>query len=773
MDNKYESGKIEKKWQEYWEKKKIYQFDPKSNKKFYSIDTPPPTVSGKMHIGHAFSYSQGDFIARFWRMNQGVFYPFGTDDNGLPTEKLIETLKKVKSKEMSREEFIKLCLKTLEEITPDFVQDWKDLGISCDYHKTYSTIDGSSRKLSQKYFIELYKKKLVYRKTFPTIWDVKFQTPVAQAELEDKQKQSLFSTLKFEVKAHELHIATTRPELLGACVAVFVHPNDDRYRKLIGKKARVPLFNHEVPIIADKSSNMEKGTGALMVCSYGDKYDVDAISRYKLEPRIIINKDGTLNITPYDGLTIKKAREKILEDLKKNRMIVDQKKIEHTVNVYEKSGEEIEFLPTEQWFIKILDKKKQLIKLGEKIKWHPEFMFKRYKNWVEGLEWDWSVSRERHFGVPTPFWCCPKCNGIITPEDEELPVDPIETKKKCPNCKVEAVPETSVLDTWATSSLTPQIASSLFGNKIKIPYSLRQQAHDIIRTWTFYTIVRAYLHEGEIPWKDVMVSGFVTLDGKKMSKSKGNVVDPRIAMKKYGSDCLRFLAAGSKLGEDLDYNEKDLVAGERFLTKLWNASKLSLTFLKNYGEKRVEFEPFDRYFLIKLDSVVKEATESFEKYDFGQAKRAVDGFFWGSFCDNYLEIAKKRLYNDMGIKTESAKYTLHKILITILKLYAPIVPHITEEIYNNFGRGSIHTSSWPEYESLKDKDLEGSGDLALNVVYQVRKFKADIKKSLKEEILLTLDDKKLEIFKDDLESVCHAEIKFGKEFKVEMKNQHE
>ena len=669
MDIVYESGKIEKKWNDFWEKNNTYKFDP-SKKDFFSIDTPPPTVSGNMHIGHAFSYSQMDFIARFWRMKKGVFYPFGTDDNGLPTEKLVEKLNNVKSKNMSRKDFINLCLKTLKEIAPKFVDEWKKLGISCDYSKIYSTIDDNTRKISQKYFLDLYKKNLVYKKNFPTIWDVKFQTPVAQAELEDKEKKTFFTTLKFVSEGKEISIATTRPELLGACVAVFVNPDDKRYKKLIGKKARVPIFNNEVPIIGDNSADMNKGTGVMMVCSWGDKYDVDAINRYRLKPKIIINKDGTINVKPYKELTIKEARAKILEDLRNKNLIIEQKEIIHNVNVYEKSGEEIEFLPTEQWFIKILDKKKELIKQGKKIKWNPEFMFKRYKNWVNGLEWDWSISRERHFGIPIPLWYCEKCDKIILANDKELPVDTIETRKVCSNCKNIAKPETRVFDTWITSSLTPQIASSLFGNKIKIPYSLRSQAHDILRSWAFYTIVRSYYHENKIPWNEIMISGFVTLQGEKMSKSKGNVIEPSKIINQYGADALRFWAAGSKLGEDLDYSEKDIITGNKFMIKLWNASKFSLMNLENYKEKKVNLEPFDKYFLIRLNNIVRDVTLNFEGYNYSQAKRLTDSFFWNMFCDNYLEIIKRRIYNNLGEKTESARFALRRMLINILKLYA-------------------------------------------------------------------------------------------------------
>src|SRR3989344_3780775 len=381
-------NQIEEKWKKYWEKEKIYAFDKNSKKKIYSIDTPPPTVSGEMHIGHAFSYSQQDFIARYKRMtNHNVFYPFGTDDNGLPTEKLIENLKNVRSKDMSREKFIKLCLSTLKEILPKFIQDWKDLAVSCDYNILYSTIDNHSRKISQEYFIDLYNKGEIYQKKFPTIWDVRFQTPVAQAELEDKEKKTLFTTLKFISEGKIIPIATTRPELLGACVAVFVNPKDKRYKNLVGKKAKVPIFNHEVPILEDESAEIDKGSGVLMICSYGDKHDVDAINRHKLSPKIVINPNGTLNSKEYSGMSIKMARSKILQDLEEKELIIEQKSIEHTVNTHDKCGTEIEFLSTQQWFIKVLDKKKSLIQQGKKISWFPEFMFKRYENWISGLEW--------------------------------------------------------------------------------------------------------------------------------------------------------------------------------------------------------------------------------------------------------------------------------------------------------------------------------------------------------------------------------------------------
>ena len=771
---------IEQKWKEYWQKEKIYKFNG-DFKKVYSIDTPPPTVSGKMHIGHAFSYSQQDFIARYQRMKKGVFYPFGTDDNGLPTERLVERLNGVKSKDMTRAEFIALCLKTLKKITPDFIDDWRILGISADYDICYSTIDDSSRKLSQKAFIELYKNKELYKKELPTIWCVECQTSIAQAELEDREGSTLFSTLKFKVESEkkDLLIATTRPELLGACVAVFVNPEDKRYKWAVGKKAIVPLFNFQVPILEDKSAEIDKGTGVLMVCSYGDRFDVDAIARHRLNPKVVFNKDGTLNIEPYKGLTIKEARKEILEDLKKKELITEQKQISHIVNCHDKCGTPIEFIPTEQWFIKILDKKKKFIEQGKKIKWYPDFMFKRYENWINGLEWDWSISRDRHFGIPIPVWYCRDCNEIILPSEKELPVDPMKTEKKCPKCKQKAEPETKVLDTWATSSISPQLASSLVNNKIKIPYSLRPQAHDIIRTWAFYTIVRSYLSEKEIPWKDIIISGFVTLGGEKMSKSVENVISPQEVIEKYSADAIRYWAAGSKLGEDLDYQEKDVQTGKKFATKILNAANFVFMNIQDPKKAPLKLHKTDELLLQQLNKTIKNCTDAFEQYNYARARQEVDDFFWKTFCDNYLEIVKNRVYNGTKEEKESASYTLYNALLAIIKLMAPITPYVTEEIYQTHFRSheknkSLHLEKWPEQFKIKvGKDDEAKWTKLLEIIYTVRQEKSVAKKSMKSEIILHVLDLDLNLLDGvigDLKAVtCAKEIKIslGEAVKVE------
>ncbi len=760
----------------FWEKEKIYKFNLNSKKQIFSIDIPPPTISGNMHIGHSFSYSQQDFIARFKRMSGfNVFYPFGTDDNGLPTEKLVEKINNVKSKSMSRQDFIALCLKTLKVITPDFIQDWKNLGISCDYDLYYSTIDEKSQKISQSSFIELYKKGYVYKEKFPTIYCPECQTPVAQAELEDKQKSTFFATLKFKSNNKDLPIATTRPELLGACVSVFINPQDKRYKNLIGKKAKVPLFNHEVPIIADKSADTEKGTGVLMVCSYGDKYDVEAIKRHKLTPRIILNKEGKLTISQYQNLSIKEARKRILEDLKKDDLIIEQKTIEHNVNMHDKCGTEIEFLQTEQWFIKILDKKQKLIEQGKKISWFPQHMFKRYENWIHGLEWDWSISRERHFGIPIPVWICEKCHEVILPKESELPIDPLKIKKVCPECRSQALPETSVLDTWATSSLTPQIASSLVNNKIKIPYNLRPQGHDIIRTWAFYTIVKSLLHKNKIPWKEIAISGFVTLEGEKMSKSKGNVISPQNIMDNYSSDALRYWASTSKLGEDLGYQEKDIITGKKFITKIINATKFAFMNLK-YQKEQPKLIETDRLFLAQLNNIINSITRAFEEYNYSKSKLETDSFFWKKFADNYLEIIKNRVYNGTEVEKSSAFYTIYNSLLTILKLYAPITPFITEHLYQEYFKkyektSSIHISQWPAPIKIRqNKNDSQIWQTLIETISKVRQAKTEAKKSVKVEIILTIPKEgicTLENVLQDLKAVTNSkELKEGN-FNVE------
>lgn len=769
--------KIEKKWQDFWEHECIYKFNPESKKPVFSIDTPPPTVSGKMHAGHAFNYTCFDVVARFKRMNGfELFYPFGTDDNGLATERLIEKLKGVKSKSMKRKEFVKLCLNTLKEIRPSFVSDWKRIGMSCDFNIFYSTIDEHCQRISQRSFIDIYEKGREYQKEAPTIWCPECQTAIAQVELKDKEMQSVFNDIVFKVDGKELVISTTRPELLGSCVAVFYNPSDKRYKHLKGKKAKVPLFNFEVPILEDEKADVAKGTGIVMCCTFGDQTDIEWWYSHKLPLKISIDAEGKLNelAGKYKGMEIKEARKKIIGDLKKERLLKGQKSIEHVVNVHERCGTETEFIVTKQWFIKYLDLKNKFIESGRKLKWYPEFMRVRYENWINGLKWDWCISRQRYFGVPFPVWYCKKCRNVIIADKNKLPVDPLIDKppvKECPKCKCnEFIPEEDVLDTWATSALTPRLAVELMDKKIQdklYPMALRPQAQDIITFWLFNTIVKSHLQFNKLPWENAMITGYVlSADKEKMSKSLGNIVEPQVLMDKYSADALRFWACSVKLGEDLPLDEKEFIAGQKTITKLWNAAKFSMP---NASDKKPkQFEAFDLWLVSKLNKLVKECTESFENYDISKPKSLVENFFWHTFCDNYLEIIKDRIYNSKKGK-ENAQYVLYKSFLTILKLLAPIMPHITEELYQEYFKKdeklkSIHLTEWPKYEKSEiNEKLEKMGDEFIDIIIKVRQAKSKAQKSMKAPIALTIDKKyeKEKAFLEDLKAVTTAEIKFG------------
>lgn len=775
--NYYNPQEIEPKILEFWEKEKIFKWDPKKKGKIFSIDTPPPTVSGKMHIGHAFNYTSFDVIARFKRM-QGfnLFFPFGTDDNGLATERLIEKLKGIRAKEIGRDRFIDICLKTLKEITPEFIADWKRIGMSCDFELFYSTINTHCRAISQKSFIQLYKAGREYRKEAPTIWCPECQTAIAQVELKDKQFESTFNDIIFKVGNENIIISTTRPELLPSCVAIFYHPSDERYRHLKGKKAKVPLFNFEVPILEDENVDMAKGTGIVMCCTFGDITDIEWWRKHNLPLKISINKEGKMIVKGYEGLSINEARKKIIEDLKLAGLLVGQKKIMHIVNVHERCDTPIEFLVTKQWFIRYLDLKEIFLKLGKQLKWHPEFMRVRYENWIKGLKWDWCISRQRYFGVPFPVWYCKNCDNEILANEDELPVDPLIDKppvKECPKCKSkEFFPETDVLDTWATSSLTPIIAIELVNKKLHkklFPMDLRPQGQDIVTFWLFNTVVKSWLHYKKLPWRNAMITGYVlSSEGEKMSKSKGNIIEPQELIKKYCADSLRYWASSVKLGEDLNVDEKEFIAGQRLLTKLWNAAKF-FNFASDKKPKSIN--KIDYWLFLKLNELIDECTKAYENYDVSKARSLLLNFFWHTFCDDWLEIAKNRIYK----QDNSACFTLYFALSTIVKLFSPILPFITEEIYQLYmkkieKKKSINFCSWPKKIKLKkDKKIIFNGEKFIEILHKVRSVKADAKKSLKAEIILSLESKDFEILKDyidDLKAVTNAKEIIKDKFNV-------
>ncbi|MBI4151325.1 valine--tRNA ligase, partial [Candidatus Woesearchaeota archaeon] len=648
--NDYEPREAEVRWLTHWEQHKIFAFDPDKKGAIFSIDIPPPTFSGKMHIGHAFSYSQQDIIARYQRMRgKNVFFPFGTDDNGLPTERLVEKTKGVKGSKMERQAFIKLCETTLKESLPEFIFSWKRIGISCDFNYTYSTISDHARRIAQWSFLDLHKKGRAYRKEAPALWCPQCATAISQVECQDVEKASTFNDIIFKVDGKDVVIATTRPELLPACVAVFAHPNDDRYKKLIGKQATVPLFNVQVPIKSDERVDPTKGTGIVMCCTFGDQTDIAWYLAYNLPLKQAISPFGKM--TPlagaYEGKNIHDTRKAVLADLKTAGLLVGQKPISHAVKVHERCQTEIEIVNSKQWFIKYLDLRDDMLQWGAEVTWHPAFMKHRLDNWIKGLQWDWLISRQRFFGVPFPVWYCTKCQHEILADEKKLPVDPLKDQapvNACPKCKsTELVAEKDVLDTWFTSSMTPQIATQLLpaaAQKRAFPMSIRPQAHEIISFWLFNSLVKSRLHYGVNPWKEALISGLV-MDplGEKMSKSKGNTIEPSVLIDKFSGDALRFWAGSAKLGEDVAFQEKELVTGKKFVTKLWNAVKFLSVHLEQFHPEKAKeaTAPVDQWILDKLAKCVEESTSAMETYAYPQARASLMQFFWHDFCDNYLE----------------------------------------------------------------------------------------------------------------------------------------
>jgi len=778
-DEKYNPLDAEPKWIAYWASQKIFAFDPNATGKIFSIDTPPPTVSGKMHIGHAFSYTQQDIIARYKRMRgHNVFYPFGTDDNGLPTERLVEKMKGVKGARMERQAFIALCEQTLAEIRPAFVDDWKRIGMSCDFSLFYSTISSHCRTISQESFIDLHKDGRAYRKEAPALWCPTCTTAISQVECQDAEKASTFNDIVFKIDGKEVVIATTRPELLPACVAVFAHPTDERYKKLFGKKAKVPLFNQEVPIMPDIRADPTKGTGIVMCCTFGDQTDIAWYLAYKLPLVKAITPDGKMSelAAKYKGMKILDARKAIIEDLKTAGLLASQKNITHAVKVHERCQTEIEIINSKQWFIKYLDLKEDLLNWGGQLTWHPDFMRHRYENWVKGLQWDWLISRQRFFGVPFPLWYCRECEEPVLAAKKDLPVDPLKDNppiKKCKCGSTSFVPEKDVLDTWFTSSMTPQLAIKLTPAAVQkklFPMSLRPQAHEIISFWLFNTLVKSRLHYGKNPWKEVVLSGYVTDPlGEKMSKSKGNIIAPQAVLAKYSADALRYWAGGAKLGEDIPYQEKELIAGDKFVNKLWNATKFAFMHITEKPAGKAT-EAIDKWILSRLAAVIQEATTAFDAYEYSRAKFIIERFFWDDFCDNYLELIKTRLYEPKKPQDKiSAQTTLWQVSSALLRLLAPIVPFITEELYHKYlhaheGHTSIHLAGWPAAQK-KDEKAEAIGKAVVAILGAVRKRKSEQKLSMKAPVKKLVIESEVDIKPAlaDLQATTSAQnIVFGK-----------
>ncbi len=605
LPKKYNPHKAELHWMSYWQSEGIYHFSPQSTAMVFSIDTPPPTVSGLLHLGHVYSYTHPDIVARFWRMRgRNVFYPMGYDNNGLPTERLLEKTLGMDIREFGREKFIQACLDISTEAQKEYEALWKRLGLSVDWLYSYRTIESEAQRISQWSFIDLYRKGLVYRQEAPAIWCPECHTSIAQADLNDLERESLVSTVSFLLDDDSsVPIATTRPELLPACVAVFVHPHDQRYASVVGKQARVPIFGMRVPVLSDEKVEPQKGTGAVMCCTFGDSTDVAWWCQYQLPLVEVIEKDGTMSqaAAPYRGSTIEQARNAILQVLFDEGLLISQGRISQSVRVHERCDTPVEYIVAPQWFISLIDHKEELIELGERSAWHPEHMKNRYRNWVEHLSWDWCISRQRYYGVPFPLWCCQDCGEVILAGEEQLPIDPrqAEPAQSCKCGSMTFIPEVDVMDTWATSSLSPQIVGDWQDQSTKessprlynqvCPFSLRPQAHEIIRTWAFYTLVKSYYHFNEIPWSNILISGWgVAGEGMgKISKSRaGGSLPPLDMIQRYSADAVRYWASSTSPGRDSVISEDKIKSASRLLNKLWNVARFAEPFLENSTQHR-------------------------------------------------------------------------------------------------------------------------------------------------------------------------------------------
>jgi valyl-tRNA synthetase len=793
---------LEAKWGAVWERDGVYGFDRSAARdRVFAIDTPPPTVSGSLHVGHVFSYTHTDAIARYQRMRgMAVFYPMGWDDNGLPTERRVQNHFGVRcdpsvaydpgftppaepsAKEpvaVSRPNFVELCLRLTESDEQVFEALWRGLGLSVDWSMTYTTIGALAQRISQRSFLGLLERGETYQLEAPTLWDVDFQTAVAQAELEDRERPGDMNRVRFRLDGDDAGadalIETTRPELIPACVALLAHPDDARQRELVGKDVLTPLFGTRVPVLTHPLVDPEKGTGLVMVCTFGDLTDVVWWRELGLPVRSVLNPDGRLGEVPWgavgwesedvdhararygelEGRTINQARRRIVELLRESGELVgDPTQVTRAVKFFEKGERPVEIVTSRQWFIRTLDHREALLERGRQLDWHPPYMRARFEDWVNGLTGDWCISRQRFFGVPFPLWYPTDATGAvmydqpIAATSEQLPVDPSTDipdgyrpeQRGAPN---GFVGDPDVMDTWATSSLTPQIAGhagedqELF-EKV-FPMDVRPQAHDIIRTWLFTTILRSQLDWDALPWRNAAISGWVLdPDRKKMSKSKGNVVTPMHLLEEHGADAVRYWAVRGRPGTDTAFDPKQMKDGRRLAVKLLNASKFALAELPPQGETLTH--PLDRAMIGRLSAVVADATESFEDYDYARALERAESFFWW-YCDYYLELVKGRRYDpDPGVSA-SVSLALRLSLSVFQRLFAPFLPFVCEEAWSWWQDGSVHRAAWPDAGELASSAAAVSAEarvaedhalaVAADVLREVRKAKSQARRPMR------------------------------------------
>jgi valyl-tRNA synthetase len=782
---------IEQTWDGVWQEQGTYRFDRTATREqVYAVDTPPPTVSGSLHVGHVFSYTHTDLVARYQRMRgKAVFYPMGWDDNGLPTERRVQNYYGVRCDpsqpydasfappeqpgkdqvSISRQNFVDLCHSLTAEDEKAFEALFRRLGLSVDWSHTYATIDDRSRRAAQRAFLRNLARGEAYATDAPTLWDVDFRTAVAQAELEDREQPGAYHRIGFSrPDGGTVFIETTRPELLPACVALVAHPDDERYKPLFGTTVTTPLFGVEVPVRAHELADPEKGSGIAMICTFGDTTDVTWWRELDLPVRSVVGRDGRFLGTPpapvdaggayaeLAGKTVKQAQKRIVELLAASGDLVgDPRPITHPVKFFEKGDRPLEIVTSRQWYIRNGgrdgDLRDALLARGAELQWQPPFMRSRYENWVGGLNGDWLISRQRFFGVPFPLWYRLDAHGEpvfedpLLPDEAQLPVDPTSDVPAGFSADQRDQPggftaDPDVMDTWATSSLSPQIAgqweddADLFARVF--PFDLRPQAHDIIRTWLFSTVVRSHLEHGSLPWTHTMLSGWILdPDRKKMSKSKGNVVTPMHLLEQYGSDAVRYWAASARPGTDTAFDEGQMKVGRRLAVKLLNASKFALAFPQ--APDGPVTEPLDRALLHALADVVQEATKAYEGYDPARALERTETFFW-TFCDDYIELVKGRAYGE-GPEAESARRALRTALDALLRLFAPVLPFAAEEVWSWWREGSVHRQPWPDADAIRPEDVDETEADALRraaeVLAEVRKAKSGAKTSQRTPVL--------------------------------------
>ncbi len=761
LDKEYNSQKVEEKWLNLW-KDEMYYFDWNSKKPHYIIDTPPPYPTGSFHIGNTLNWCYIDFIARYKRMKgYEVMFPQGWDCHGLPTEVKVEEKYGISKNDVPRGKFRELCVAFTEENIEKMRKTMKRMGFSVDWSKEYITMYPEYYSKTQLSFVRMYNKGLIYKSYHPVIYCPRCQTTIALAEIEYKSGKTTLNYINFD---DGVIIATTRPELIPACVAIAVNPSDERYKHLVGKKVRVPTTEYEVEIIEDEEVDPEFGTGIVMICTFGDRQDVKWWKKHNLELRIILDNNGLLNekAGKYRGLTIKEARERILKDLKNEGRLLKQEEIDHNVGVCWRCKTPVEIIAEEQWFVKV--ERDKILNAARKIKWIPNHMLSRLESWVEGMEWDWVISRQRIFATPIPVWYCKKCGKIKIAKEEWLPVDPTKDKplEPCECGSTEFVGEDDVLDTWMDSSITSLIISG-WPNLKEYPTSLRPQGHDIIRTWAFYTILRSIALVNQIPWHEIVINGMVLgEDGRKMSKSLGNIIQPDEVIEKYGADALRQWAASGVVGSDVIFTWKEVISASRFQQKFWSILRFTMLHIKDYKPNNEDLNYLrdaDKWILSKLNRLIKEVDEHMENYRFGDALKAIRSFAWYEYADNYLEIVKNRLYAGNEDEKRAARYVLYKTMDVLCRLIAPFTPFLAEECWSKFKDGSVHLQSYPKPdEGLIDEEAEKKGEVIKEIVVAIRRFKHDKGMALNAPLKNVLLHSPYEIDVRDISGAINAKV---------------